>query len=62
MWGEWIPTIGHMQFQVFPRIAAYAEVGWTPLENKNFESFKVALKKMQTHWDSLNINYAKVLE
>ena len=33
MWSEWIPRIEDMQRQVFPRIAAYAESGWT-IENK----------------------------
>ena len=58
MWGEWIPTNGHMHFQVFPRIAAYAEVGWTEIENKDFEAFKTALKKLQKHWEQEGIYYA----
>ena len=58
MWGEWIPTNGHMHFQTFPRIAAYAEVGWTSLENKNFDSFKEALVKLQKRWEEKGIYYA----
>ena len=59
MWSEWTPTNPDIEIQTFPRIATYAEVGWTTLDNKNYESFKVALKKMQKHWDSLGINYFK---
>ncbi|MDO5977423.1 beta-N-acetylhexosaminidase [Flavivirga spongiicola] len=62
MWSEWTPTNPDVERQTFPRIAAYAEVGWTQLENKDYESFKVALKKIQKHWDSLNINYFKDYE
>lgn len=62
MWSEWTPTNKDVEYQTFPRIAAYAEVGWTQLENKDFESFKKTLKKNQKRWDKLNINYAKVLE
>lgn len=58
MWGEWIPTNGHMHFQVFPRIAAYAEVGWTEKKNKDFDAFKKALKKLQKHWEQEGIYYA----
>jgi len=58
MWGEWIPTNGHMHFQVFPRIAAYAEVGWTEKKNKDFDAFKTALKKLQKHWEQEGIYYA----
>lgn len=62
MWSEWTPTYKDVEYQTFPRIAAYAEVGWTQLDNKNFESFKTTLAKQQKHWDSKGINYAKVLE
>lgn len=62
MWSEWTPTNPDVERQTFPRIAAYAEVGWTALDHKDFDSFKVALKKLQKHWDDLNINYTKVLE
>lgn len=59
MWTEWTPTNKDVERQVFPRIAAYAEVGWTSFENKNYDSFKIALKKMQDHWDALGINSFK---
>jgi len=59
MWSEWTPTNKDVERQVFPRIAAYAEVGWTATENKNYDSFKIALKKMQDHWDTLGINSFK---
>ena len=58
MWGEWIPTNGQMHFQVFPRIAAYAEVGWTEKKNKNFDTFKTSLTKLQKRWKEKGIYYA----
>ena len=58
MWGEWIPTNGHMHYQVFPRIAAYAEVGWTHPENKDFKGFEFNLKYLQQHWTQKEIYYA----
>lgn len=58
MWGEWIPTDGQMHFLIFPRIAAYAEVGWTQKRNKNFDAFKVSLNKLQKHWEQKGIYYA----
>ena len=59
MWSEWTPTNPDVERQTFPRIAAYAEVGWTTLDNKNYDSFKVALKKMQKEWSTLGIKYSK---
>ena len=58
MWGEWIPTNGHMHFQVFPRIAAYAEVGWTEQKNKDFDAFKATLSELQKRWEQKGIYYA----
>lgn len=62
MWSEWTPTNKDVERQTFPRIAAYAEVGWTSTDNKDYKSFKKSLKKTQERWDNLGINYAKILE
>jgi hexosaminidase len=58
MWGEWIPTNGEMHYKVFPRIAAYAEVGWTENEHKNFNAFKKSLKYLQMRWTAKEIYFA----
>jgi hexosaminidase len=58
MWGEWIPTNGHMHFQAFPRVAAYAEIGWTQKENKDFDDFIVALQGLKKRWTQKGIYYA----
>ena len=58
MWGEWIPSNGSMHYMVFPRLAAYAEVGWTQIENKNFNTFKIALKELQKRWKQKGIYFA----
>jgi hexosaminidase len=62
MWSEWTPTNDAVAYQTFPRIAAYAEVGWTNIENKDYESFKAVLKKVQERWTEKKINYAKMLD
>lgn len=58
MWGEWIPTNGQMHYLVFPRIAAYAEVGWTEKRNMDFDSFKLGLNKIEQRWTQKGIYYA----
>lgn len=62
MWSEWIPTVEQMENQIFPRIAAYAEVGWTMKQNKNYESFVQALTKLQEYWRFSGINYHEGFE
>ncbi|HVI44156.1 MAG TPA: beta-N-acetylhexosaminidase [Chitinophaga sp.] len=39
MWGEWIPDEASMNKLVYPRLAAYAEDGWTLAGNKDFDRF-----------------------
>ncbi|MFS4415281.1 beta-N-acetylhexosaminidase [Maribacter sp. 2307ULW6-5] len=62
MWGEWTPTRKEVEHQTFPRIAAYAEVGWSAPAQKDYERFKKGLAKLQGHWRAMGIGYAKVLE
>lgn len=57
MWGEFIPTTESMNYKVYPRIAAYAEVGWTESQNKNYQKFKLALDNFLTRWSSMGIKY-----
>lgn len=59
MWSEWIPTVERMEQQVFPRLAAYAEVGWTQKKLMEFENFSKRLTAIEKKWDFSNIHYHK---
>lgn len=59
MWGEWIPTVIKMNDMVYPKLAAYAEVGWTNVSNKNYDAFTKALPFFYNRWNKENINYNK---
>ncbi len=51
MWGEWIPTVEKMNYQVYPRIAAYAEAFWLPAGKKDYDRFKENLQPFLKHWE-----------
>ena len=55
MWGEFIPTVESMNLKVYPRIAAYAETGWTAPEKKDFARFSTALKPWIEDWKAKGI-------
>jgi len=38
-WSEYMPTEKNRDYQIFPRLIAIAETGWTPMDKKNFASF-----------------------
>ena len=59
MWGEWIPSVADLHRQTFPRIAAYAEDGWTKTENKDYARFKNSLINLKYRWDKKGIFYSK---
>lgn len=57
LWTEWVPDESTLYFQLFPRIAAFAEVGWTEDQNKNISRFKNNLFGLKKHWDKVGITY-----
>lgn len=62
MWSEYIPKITDAYRQIFPRIAAYAEVGWTCKEQKDYKRFIMSLREVEKYWDKLGITYYKMCE
>ncbi len=57
MWSEWIPTVKDMQEMVFPRLAAYAETGWTAKDKKSYPDFMKSLPSFLQHLEKLGIHY-----
>lgn len=55
MWSEWTPTAQDIYRQIFPRIAAYAETGWTNLDNKDYDRFAKELPRLREEWKSRGI-------
>ncbi len=60
MWGEFIPTTESMNLMVYPRLAAYAECGWTSAANKNFGRFEQALPYFLNRWHTEGIVYGPI--
>ena len=53
MWGEYTPNLTRVYYQTFPRIAAFAESGWTPARNKNYDDFCERVKNTERRWRKL---------
>ena len=59
VWTEYIKTPEYVEYMVYPRACAIAEVGWSPREGKKYDEF---LERMKTHFKRLDlwhVNYAK---
>jgi hexosaminidase len=66
LWGEYIPTVEHLEYMAFPRLAALAEVGWCDLPRRDFAAFRrdlsLHLKRLdirQVRYRSLDSDVAK---
>ncbi len=62
LWSEWVPNRERLEWQIFPRLAAVAEIGWTLKENKNYKTFIQRLKQFNKKLDDFGVNYAHMKE
>ncbi len=57
LWTEYIRTTQHLEYMAFPRLAAVAEMTWTPKQSKDLASFKERLKAQEERWRALGVNF-----
>ncbi len=57
IWAEWIPSRERMQYMIFPRMTALAEVAWGTANPAEFENYRQRLVPHFNRWDIMNINY-----
>lgn len=62
VWSEYLKTSDHVEYMVYPRASAMAEVLWSQKDARDYSDF---VKRMQTHvlrLNAWNVNYAKHIE
>ena len=57
IWTEYQRTPKNVEYMVFPRLVALAEIAWTPKEEKNFADFTARLAKHLSRLRVLDVNY-----
>jgi len=57
LWTETVENMDDLQFLVFPRLTGYGEVSWSQQEDRDWNSYKIRLKKHLKRLDLMNINY-----
>ncbi|TRX36576.1 family 20 glycosylhydrolase [Flavobacterium sp. ZT3R18] len=58
VWTEYIATTKHLEYMVLPRMAALAEVLWSPKDTKNWNDFKERLQYHFRGYDQKGLNYS----
>jgi hexosaminidase len=58
MWTEWVPSSARLDYQTFPRLIAFAEVGWTHKDQRDYADFRTRLVDFNRRLDWLDVLYA----
>jgi len=58
LWAEQMLTFAHDQHAVFPRVAALAELGWSPATTRNWNDFLQRMPAELARYRALGIDYA----
>jgi len=59
LWSEYVPNLDHAEYMAFPRVAALAEVLWSPKEVRGWGDFSRRIQILMKRYDLMKINYAK---
>ncbi|MFG3117603.1 beta-N-acetylhexosaminidase [Streptomyces sp. NPDC048197] len=57
LWSETLSTSAHIEYMAFPRLPGIAELGWSPREAHDWDSYRVRLAAQGPRWDALGIHY-----
>ncbi|WP_433301618.1 beta-N-acetylhexosaminidase [Actinoplanes sp. CA-030573] len=57
LWSETLRSIADVQFMAFPRLAAIAEIGWTPRERRNWPSFRARVGAFGPRWTAQGVTF-----
>jgi len=59
LWGESMQTVFDLNYMLFPRLFAIAEVAWSPQESRDFDDFMPRLEFALKRLEFMGVNYAK---
>lgn len=57
LWTEYISTTEHVEFMLLPRMAALAELVWTPKDKRNYQNFQDRMVEHYHRLTAMKINF-----
>jgi hexosaminidase len=57
LWTEYIPSFQHVEYMVFPRLCALAEVDWSAKSSRNWEDFAQRIRVDCARLEQLGVNH-----
>lgn len=61
LWTEYVPSLAHAEYMMFPRLCALAEVDWSPKEARDWNNFKQRLQTHELRLTELGVNFRRDL-
>lgn len=59
LWTEFVEGTKHVEYMIFPRLAALSDIAWAQKGTKNWDGFLKRLDELVKRWEYMGINYAK---
>jgi len=60
LWTETVTTVDQMEYLMFPRLAATAELGWSPRSTHDWSAFRHRLGAEAPRWEALGVHFARI--
>ena len=57
LWTEYVPNLRQVEYMMFPRLGALAEVDWSPKSSRDWENFKSRAAQNEKRLDAMGVNY-----
>lgn len=57
LWTETLQSMGELEYMTFPRLLGYAEIGWTPQAQRNWEGYRQRLGEQGPRLTELGVNF-----
>lgn len=57
LWTEWVPSLNHLEYMMFPRACALAEVCWSDQSTHNWDDFMRRLQVQAGRFQAMGVNY-----
>jgi hexosaminidase len=57
LWAETVSTRTEAEYLLFPRLLGYAEIGWTPAEQRSWDDYKLRLGAQGERMEAMGISF-----
>ena len=57
LWSETLRSASDVEYMALPRLAAIAEIAWSPREGRNWDEYRLRLASHGLRWTTMGVNF-----